>query len=147
MDGRPRLPGRIDESRWRFKPRERKVAEYLAEQGNDVTAVPESTSKRPDALINETRRGVDHRVEFKSPRPTGDTRRRAAARVREALDREQARQIVLDLRDIHDSRGRLETEDGARHIVEKVRGRLSPGELDYLRIIGNTFDLTFGEFP
>jgi len=123
------------------------VAEYLAEQGNDVMAVPEADRPSHDALVNPRRRAVDHRVELKRPKPSGNTRNRASRRVREALKKGQARLIILDLRDVHDSHGRLETEDGARHIAAKVAGRLSPGELDYLRIIGNTFDLTFGAFP
>lgn len=119
--------GSIDETRRRFKPAERRIAELLAEEGATVTALPEDPTggKAPDALVG----GVT--VEFKTVR-TGAS----SATVNRALGRSvgQARHVILDARG--SGLSAAEARRGVRRFVGTPYGQ----RLEGIRIIGDGFD-------
>ena len=129
------------------------TAEYLKNQGNRIEVTlkqhKDATSRRGhrlgDAKLNEREiPGASHKTELKTiedERPgLRDPEHRAFRRVRYALSGEgQARNIVLDVR------GKGLDRPAAFAIAERLR-RVTNGKLDYLRIIGDSFDVTFWNF-
>lgn len=145
-DGRPKKPkppwhtngekrpaGAVEERGRKFKAPERKIADYLAADGNDVAALPEPAGRgrKADAAVN------GRPVEFKSPTTTGY--RTTLNACREATrGGAQAPSVVIDVR------GREATEAEARAGVDAARPRMK-NRLDHVRVIGDTFDVTITE--
>jgi hypothetical protein len=144
-------PGTILDAGFFGSERELGLAEYLAAQGNYVRGVARDAGGRrtADAAVSRTARGKGTSVELEHPRP-GLVTDHALRLIRDAVDsaKPQARNVVVDLRDLHDERGIPLTDDVARRTAARlegiVRGWRHP--LDYVRFVGDTFDLTFGPF-
>lgn len=119
--------GCIDESAKVFSPEERRIAELLSDEGRTVQAVPESTVRTPDALVD----GVPW--EFKSLGP-GATNATVRNRLNDAKG--QARNALVD------ARGSGLTEAEARRGIARFVGA-NPGRMDAIRIVGDGFEVTW----
>jgi phage-related protein len=121
--------GTIDESKARFTPKERLIAEVLQGEGKNVEAVPRSDVRTPDALVD------GKRTEFKTMDPGADS-----ATVRNEVNSSikrggQARDIIID------ARGSGLKEAEAQRGLSRVGG-IARGKLDSVRIIGDGYDIT-----
>ncbi len=144
VDATPREPGRDYDDvprKERFKhAHERRIAEKLRLEGNNVWALHDD-GVHGDAVVNGTPPGTRRTiVEFKSAlRLYADVKTpHYADRIVMSAKLGQARSYILDLRD---TRG---IEQDAKDIARRVRE--SRVALDYLRIVGDTFDITFHGF-
>ena len=59
--------------------------------------------------------------------------------------RPQARNVIIDVREIVDDREHPLSADGAALVAHNLT-KPARGDLDYLRIVGDAYDLTFGPF-
>ncbi len=121
--------GVIDERAKRFSPAERRIAEYLADQGSAVVSVSEGYGiygRTADARVN----GVP--VEFKSLDP-GASDRTVKAALNSAKG--QARYAVIDVR----SSGL--TEDQAYRGIRRFSGTPHGNRLDAVLIVGDNYNI------
>ena len=136
---KPAPPGEVVDPGGQFSAAELRVARLLAAQGNRVERVPESIANRertPDALVN----GVA--VEFKSAQSGAVESMRKLVRSAWRKKNSVARQsfdVVLDVRGIG------VTRESADQVVAAIRRR-HPGNLRYLRIVGDAFDVSYSDF-
>jgi hypothetical protein len=125
--------GTIDESASSFSPAERKIAERLAKEGHDVTALKPSTEpgvRTPDAVVDGTP------TEFKTiqaPSPT-------STRIMRVLDDSarrggQAREIVID------AEGTPLTREAALEGIKRFKG-LGKDAYDKIIIWGDGWTVT-----
>jgi hypothetical protein len=147
-----RRPGRVEARDVFETDKERDLADYLAAQGNYVRAVPRDSAPipdpTPDSQVRKKRRQRGTDVELEHPRGPNLVSR-AAQHIRRAAQRRpgsgasQARNVIVDLRGVADA-----TEETARAIHAEIRE--SPeaieGRLDYVRVISDTSDITFGPY-
>jgi len=151
MDRQDRV-GIIDETGGPFSADEWRVADLLRRQGNNVRKVAAASHSTPDAELNPERTAVDHRVELKRPRKRllGDAAESVRRLVRDAVDRDvlQAPNVVVDLRGFRDASGNplprsvaIDAHDRIARVHRRWKHRL-----DYVRILGDHFDLTFGPY-
>jgi len=124
-------PGSIDESAKNFNPKEKRIAQYLADEGHTVKALPESTVegvRTPDALVD------GKPVEFKTLDP-GATSGTIKNQVNKSISgMGQARDIVIDARGAG-----LDATEAARGL-DRVGG-ITRGKLDSVHIIGDGYDV------
>lgn len=138
MEARRRR-GVVDDPNGAFNAAERTLANYLADDGNDVVAAKRGEQERRqfDALINPRRPGVDSRTEFKRVSRTRNPIRTLLNAVRDSVRRGgQARNLIADVR------GTGMTREQVVVSFADLR-RWSRGRLDYLRIVGDDFDDTW----
>jgi contact-dependent growth inhibition (CDI) system CdiA-like toxin len=125
------VPGSIDESLKPFNPREKSIAQYLADEGHTVQSVPESTVENvrtPDALVD------GKGVEFKSLDP-GATSATVRNQVNESIrGMGQARDVIVDARG-----SGLDAAEAERGLARV--GGIARGKLDSVRIIGDGYDV------
>jgi hypothetical protein len=122
-------PGVIDERAKRFSPAERRIAEYLADQGSAVVSVSEGYGiygRTADAHVN------DVPVEFKSLDP-GASDRTVKAALNSAKG--QARYAVID------ARGSGLTEDQAHRGIRRFSGTPHGNRLDAVLIVGDNYNI------
>lgn len=122
-------PGIVDERASRFFPRERRIADYLANEGAAVVAIHDGYGKdgrKPDARVDDTE------TEFKSLDPGADN-----SRVKAQLNaaKGQARDALIDAR--NSGLSREEAELG----MERFLGSKYGHRLDAIRIIGDDYDI------
>lgn len=119
-----------------FEEKERSLAEYLARQGNQVVKLPEPQEpkrRHADTLVN----GV--RVELKRPESTNPYRWAGTIR-RSQRHGGQARFIILDFRGRQSTLVEVLTALAVMRQLNKEWK--TEGRIDFVRIIGDTFDLT-----
>ncbi|MBX3131627.1 MAG: minor capsid protein [Polyangiaceae bacterium] len=122
--------------------KERRTAEYLAQSGNDVVGLHRPGAKsgpgrRADSEVN------GRKVEFKKLGVVDDYSKRITNDVQNSLRRGgQAPSVVVDGRD---TAMRVADATRAARRIEGLRAQgIHPYErLDYLRVIGDDFDLTW----
>ena len=122
-------PGVIGERSKRFSPPERRIAEYLADQGSAVVSVSEGYGiygRTADARVN------DVPVEFKSLDP-GASDRTVKAALNSAKG--QARYAVID------ARGSGLTEDQAHRGIRRFSGTPHANRLDAVLIVGDNYNI------
>lgn len=133
----PGEPKPIDESARQLEAKERRAAEVLAREGNDVVSRAVRPSGRsPDLTVN------GKQVELKGfgKRGSADLINRLVRGVEDSFDNGgQADSIVFD------ARGSGITDEMALRAAARLRSEVA-GELRFLRIIGDSFDLTFWDF-
>jgi len=122
-------PGIVDERASRFQPQERRIADYLANEGHAVVAIHDGygrQGRKPDAAVD----GVW--TEFKSLDPGASN-----TTVKDALSSAegQARHAVVDGRG--SGLDRAEAERGLRRFL----GTPHASSVAAIRIIGDDFDL------
>ncbi len=136
IPGKPRKKGQIDESERKFTQKEKKLAEYLEAEGDDVKALPEDHSapgRKTDAVIN------GKRTEFKGLDP-GASDSTVRNSVNNSIRRGgQAREIVID------ARGSGLSEEAAIKGLGRAKG-ISRGRVDSVRIVGDGYDITSTDF-
>jgi hypothetical protein len=136
--------GRIDESERAFLPKERRTAQTLAAEGKQVKSLKESKQqgiRNADALVD----GELTELKQLSPGASADTVRNIVSKSTKGQGQQpnsgQARRIIVDARDSG------LTEVQAMEGLDKVRALESTrGRLDSVRIIGDGFDRTDGNF-
>lgn len=124
-------PGILNESHKQFRPNERPIADYLVEQGNDVSSRSEKDKvagrgRKYDALVN----GAP--TEFKRP-TEGDN---IGDLLRDSADGAgQAPNVIFDVRGlpIDELSARREVAVARRHLHKRIH---------HVRIIGDGFDVT-----
>jgi hypothetical protein len=127
-------PGKIDESARKFSGQERRIATLLANEGKNVTSLPEVEGQRnADATVD----GVP--TEFKTMEPDPSKQNADSATVRNQVNNSirkggQARNMILDARG-----SGLTAEEAARGIA-RAWG-IARGKIDSIRIIGDGFDI------
>lgn len=147
MDGF-RRPETTAEGTFRFQ-HERATADYLARGGNQVvgTHVRPTKGKSPPRGRSADARVNGRDVEFKGVRVGKDLSRRIVAETRNALRGKfvQSSHVVVDGRGTGMT---FEDALAANRRIEghRVRGTHPYTRLDYLRVIGDDFDLTWA-FP
>ena len=130
----------IDESERPFSAEERRVAEKLQSEGRKVKALLEGKKKGqrcPDALVD----GVPTEFKTSIPKP-GEVTDSETIRnvVNNSIRREgQARHIIID------ARGTDLTKEEADRGLRRAAG-IARGKLDYVRIIGDGYDIPFTDF-
>lgn len=140
-----RKRGAVEDLKHDFEAPERALAAYLAEDGNNVFSAkrhqPDRDGRRKfDALINRGRHHVDPRTEFKQIRRTDDPASTVVNAARRSMGHGgQARNLIID------ARGSGLSRANADAAVTDIR-RNSGGRLDYLRIVGDDFDVTYWGF-
>ena len=121
-------PRQIEDPGGLFSPEERRLAEYLAERGHRVRAVPRGLDKTPDAEID------GERTEFKTPEAGADSST-IRNRVNDSISGiGQARRIIVD------ARGTGLGIAEARRALARVGG-IARGKLDNLRTVGDGYDI------
>jgi SPP1 gp7 family putative phage head morphogenesis protein len=120
--------------------KERKIAVYLAEQGNDVVALerPDKAKrallgkggKWPDAMVNG--RQVDFKTMERDPLPGANMVKKLKSAVGHASGRAQSSHVVIDARGVDIS------EDEVRRGLQWADKR----EFKFVRVIGRDFDVT-----
>jgi hypothetical protein len=139
-------PGSIRRADYFESDRERRTADCLRAGGNNVLGVEKRKSKTTaDARVRRTVDDPWVSVDFKHPQArVAALATRIQRRVRSSINRAdpQARNVVVDLRGIPVTD--TVAYDAAREIRKLVGGW--EGRLDFVRIVGDTFDLTFGPF-
>ena len=121
--------GVIDERAKRFSPAERRIAEYLADQGSAVVSVSEGYGihgRTADARVN------DVPVEFKSLDP-GASDRTVKAALNSAKG--QSRYAVVD------ARGSGLTEDQAHRGIRRFNGTPHGDRIDAVLIVGDNYNI------
>ncbi|WP_220139261.1 hypothetical protein [Nocardia sp. GTS18] len=117
--------GTIDESASSFNAAERRIAELLADEGKNVTAIPRGAERTPDALVD----GVP--TEFKSLEPGASN-----VTVKNALKsaRGQADDAIID------GRGSGLTQDEAQRGLARFLGAY-PDKMNNVRIVGDGWEI------
>lgn len=127
-DGNP-LPkrGTIDETAKQFSPEERRIADLLADEGQDVRAVPEGSARTPDAMVD------GKPVEFKSLDDGASN-----ATVKNALDsaKGQADNAIID------GRGSGLSQEEAQRGLARFLGA-NPGRMTSIRIVGDGWEIVW----
>lgn len=132
--GEKQSSGKLNEDARKLPADERRIADKLLEEGNDVTSRSEKhkhsgTGRKFDVYVNE------EPTEFKSP--TVPTVSAIVNALRGAVKGgAQAPNIIVDVR------GSSLAESDAEAAIAKARPLLK-GRLAHVRIIGDTFDRTF----
>lgn len=132
-DGKKRLPGKLDESDRHFSPEERRIADVLIADGNDVKSRSEKarrvgSGRKFDGWVN------DADVEFKTPKEVNGVRRQILKSTAGGV--RQAPNLIVD------ARGLAFSEADANALMRRIWPELE-APLDYVRIIGDTFDRTY----
>jgi hypothetical protein len=123
--------GIVDERASRFSRPERRIADYLANEGAAVVAIHDGygrDGRKPDALVDDTE------TEFKSLDP-GAGNNRVKALLNDAKG--QAKDALLDAR--NSGLSREEAELG----MERFLGSKYGHRLDAIRIIGDDYDINW----
>jgi Contact-dependent growth inhibition CdiA C-terminal domain len=134
--GGSRRRGNVDESERKFTREEKKLADYLKDQGHDVKALREDHSlpgRKADSEMD------GKRTEFKYVDPgasSGTIRNSVNASVKGGG---QARDIIID------ARGSGLSEAEARRGLARAGG-ITRGRVDSVRIVGDGFDITSTDF-
>lgn len=124
-------PGKIDETEKPFNPKERQIAELLESEGKHVKAIKESEVdgvKTADSEVDGTP------TEFKSLEPGA-----RANTVKNQLNsaKKQARDAIID------TRGSGLSESEAREGLGKFLRANPPGRMDFIRIVGDGFNVVW----
>jgi hypothetical protein len=123
--------GIVDERASRFSRPERRIADYVANEGAAVVAIHDGygrDGRKPDALVDDTK------TEFKSLDP-GAGNNRVKALLNDAKG--QAKDALLDAR--NSGLSREEAELG----MERFLGSKYGHRLDAIRIIGDDYDINW----
>jgi hypothetical protein len=126
--------GTVDETERQFSPEEKKIADMLADEGKNVTAVqPQPGQRTGDALVD------GKPTEFKSAQP-GATDATIRNEVNNSIRKGgQARDIVID------ARGSGLARDAAAKGLARARN-ITRGRIDSVRVIGDDYDITSTDF-